>query len=443
MSFFKKIFFLLLVVNAGFLGYDHYHGGQIAYDLVENTKQLNAEKLSTYLVELKSLTPQKLATQVNNAFAQLKNVNSPADVLDIIRQKTSSSPSSQVELEGNVVILTDGNFKTVMDGSKPALVEFYAPWCGHCKNLAPIWSELGDAFAHQKENVIIAKIDADTHRDTGTAFEIRGFPTLKWFPKGVNSIEGVEDYQGGRNLADLAAFVREKTSIAPRIKSQKSSVVTLNSKNFHDIVLNPKKNVLVEFYASWCGHCKTLAPIYEKVAQAFANEENCVVAKIDADQEKDIGAEFDISGFPTLKFFGAGESEPVAYEGGRTEQAFVDYLNKHCGTHRLVGGGLAPVAGRIHKMDELAIKFIKDASARAQIHAEAVEAAKEIGTRYANYYAKIMEKVIANGEGFLATEKARLAKIASSDDIVASKLDDFNIRKNILAVFDKNATPAA
>ncbi|GAA5800047.1 hypothetical protein HPULCUR_005469 [Helicostylum pulchrum] len=248
------------------------------------------------------------------------------------------------------------------------------------------------------------KIDADTHRDTGTAFEIKGFPTLKWFPKGVNSVEGVEDYQGGRNLADLAAFVREKTSIAPRIKSQKSNVVTLTTKNFHDI---------------------------------------CVVAKIDADQEKDIGTEFEISGFPTLKFFGAGESEPVAYEGGRTEQAFVDYLNKHCGTHRLVGGGLAPVAGRLQKMDELAIKFIKDTSARAQIHAEAVEAAKEIGTRYANYYAKIMEKVIANGEGFLATEKARLAKIASSDDVATSKLDDFNIRKNILAVFDKNATPIA
>lgn len=77
----------------------------------------------------------------------------------------------------------------------------------------------------------------------------------------------------------------------------------------------------------------------------------------------------------------------------------------------------------------------KDKSGREKIHAEAVKAAQEIGTRYANYYAKIMEKVLAQGEAFLKTEKARLAKIASSDDVATSKLDDFNMRQNILAAF--------
>lgn len=102
---------------------------------------------------------------------------------------------------------------------------------------------------------------------------------------------------------------------------------------------------------------------------------------------------------------------------------------------------MEPVAGRIHKLDALAIKFIKDAASRETVQAEAAQAAKEIGTRYANYYAKIMEKVAKHGEEFLNTEKARLAKIANSDDVAATKLDDFNIRKNILAVFDKKATP--
>ncbi|CAO3640143.1 unnamed protein product [Mucor hiemalis] len=387
MSFFRKLFFLLVVVNSAFLGYNYYQGGQIAFNLVDQAKQLNGDKLHGYLQEIKSTTPEKLAGHVNNAFAQLKNVNSAADILELVREKTApqgtyvKKSNGAIEWEGNVVVLTDGNFKKAIDGTKPALVEFYAPWCGHCKNLAPVWTQLGDAFAHQKDNVIVAKIDADQHRNTGGEYGVQGFPTLKWFPKGVSSPEGVEDYKGGRDLTSLANFIREKTGIAPRIKAQKSDVVTLTTKNFHEIALDPKKNVLVEFYASWCGHCKNLAPIWEKLGSAYANEQNCVVAKIDADVEREIGTEFDISGFPTIKFFPAGASEPVAYEGGRTEEAFVDFLNEHCGTHRVAGGGLAPIAGRIRKLDEFAIKFIKDAKAREQVHTEAVAAAKELGSR--------------------------------------------------------------
>lgn len=65
------------------------------------------------------------------------------------------------------------------------------------------------------------------------------------------------------------------------------------------------------------------------------------MAKIDADSERDIGNEYDISGFPTIKFFPAGENkEPVMYDGPRTEAGFINFLNEKCGTHRLVGGGL-------------------------------------------------------------------------------------------------------
>ncbi|KAI8336478.1 thioredoxin-like protein [Blakeslea trispora] len=444
MSLLKRLFLTLSILNVALLTVDYFNGGQIALNLAENAKQLNRDKVLSYVNQVKSTTPEKLAQHVNDAFAQLKDVNSFNDVLELIRQSTSPSFASSgnaVEYDGNVVVLTDSNFKSIIDGSRPALIEFYAPWCGHCKNLAPTYAQLGDAFAAHKDQVIIAKLDADKHRDSGAHFGVQGFPTLKWLPKGVSGPDGAEQYKGGRDLNSLASFVKEKTGISPRIKSTKSDVVDLNTKNFHEVALNTNKNVLVEFYATWCGHCKNLAPIYEKVASVFANEPNCVVAKIDADKEKAIGTEFEISGFPTIKFFPAGASEPIAYEGGRTEAAFVDFLNKHCGTQRVVGGGFMPSAGRIRTLDELAIRFIKDANTRQQVQAEAVEAAKKIGSRYANYYAKVMEKVLAQGEEFLNTEKARLAKVAGSSDVTSAKLDDFNIRKNILAVFDKSATP--
>lgn len=93
----------------------------------------------------------------------------------------------------NVVELEPGNFDQIVDSSKHVLVKFYAPWCGHCKNLAPTYDTLAEAMASRKDEVVIAKVDADKHRDLGSRFGVQGYPTLKWFPKGsVNP----EDYNG-------------------------------------------------------------------------------------------------------------------------------------------------------------------------------------------------------------------------------------------------------
>ncbi|CAO3669341.1 unnamed protein product [Rhizopus microsporus] len=435
MSFLKKLFFLLLAANAVIIGYDQYNGGHATQHIIQNLNQdnfyyvLNQLKSPKRSLHTSTTSPEKITSHIDNAFAQLKDVNSFEDVIQLVRGTAPSKAA--LTYDGNVLVLTDDNFKLAIDGSRPALVEFYAPWCGHCKNLAPVYAQLG----HH------CQINADQYRNTGALYGVKGFPTLKWFPQGVNSPEGVEDYRGGRDLNSLASFVREKSGIIPRIKAKKSDVVELNSKNFHEVALNPKQNVLVEFYASWCGHCKNLAPIWEKIGTAYSNVENCVVAKIDADKERDIGTEFDISGFPTIKLFPAGESEPIPYEGARTEAAFIEFLNKHCKAHRAVGGGLQPTAGRIRDLDEKAIEFIKNPAAREKIHKEIADKVKGHASRHAKYYAKVMEKILADGEGFLHKEKTRLANIAKSEDVTNAKLDDFNIRKNILASFDKDATP--
>ncbi|KAI7884214.1 disulfide isomerase [Lichtheimia hyalospora FSU 10163] len=393
MAFFRNLFLLLIVVNAAFLGYDHFKGGDIAISLVDNAKRLDVPTVQHHVQQtwtsIKSTNPEQLAGHVNAAFDQLKGFNSFSDVVDHVRAKVSgavggSADAGGIIMEDNVFVLNDKNFDKVVDGSRPALVEFYAPWCGHCKKLAPTYAELGEAFATVQDRVVIAKVNADEQRDLGARFGIQGFPTLKWFPKGVTTPDGIEDYRGGRDLDSLSKFVHEKSGVRPRVKSHKSDVVVLDSQNFNSIVKDPKTNVLVEFYAPWCGHCKNLAPIYEKVATAFANEPNCKVAKIDADSERAIGTEYEISGFPTIKFFAAGEDkEPVAYEGPRSEAGFIEYLNKQCGTHRLVGGSLDATAGRIADLDQLAIKFAStsDKAARETIQKEATTAAAELGTR--------------------------------------------------------------
>jgi len=84
-------------------------------------------------------------------------------------------------------------------------MKYYAPWCGHCKKLAPIWDELGEAYKDVKD-LVIAKFDATANEADGV--EIRGYPTLIFYPK--DKKEGV-DYSGERELKDFKKWLSENS----------------------------------------------------------------------------------------------------------------------------------------------------------------------------------------------------------------------------------------
>lgn len=161
---------------------------------------------------------------------------------------TSASAASAVK------DLLPSNFDDiVLNSGKPALVEFFAPWCGHCKTLAPIYEELASAFESQSDKVTIAKVDADAHKDLGRKHGVQGFPTLKWFENGK-----VEDYKSGRDLESLVAFVSGKTGVMMKQKkAEKSNVEMLNDATFKERI-GGEKDVLVAFTAPWCGREYTI-----------------------------------------------------------------------------------------------------------------------------------------------------------------------------------------
>jgi len=339
--------------------------------------------------------------------------------------------SVAVLAHASVKVLDASNFDEVVDGSKHVLVEFYAPWCGHCKNLAPVYEQLGQAFASASD-VVIANFDADAHKEVPGRYGVTGYPTIKFFPKGTTK---PEDYNSGRDLESFSSFLYDKTGVRARIAKKEEYAVSLTDRNFDEIVMDPTKHVLVEFYAPWCGHCKNLAPVWEQLAKTFKSEKDVVIAKIDADSFKDIGGRYEVSGFPTIKFFSKTNKKGVPYEGGRSEADFVSYLNQQAGTHRKAGGGLSEQAGKIQSLDDLAAVFVNNVGNRPKILESAKGIAAASSEKWAGFYVKVMEKINAVGNTYVEEEIKRLERISSSANTTPEKLDDFAVRLNILRSF--------
>jgi len=149
-------------------------------------------------------------------------------------------------------------------------------------------------------------------------------------------------YPEGSALSGVREFIQTYVDgkLAANVKSQEvpatqdEAVYVVVGKTFDTIVNDETKDVLVEFYAPWCGHCKNLAPKYEELAKEFAPHSSIVIAKVDA-TENDTPA--DIKGFPTLLLYpSGGKKTPLTYKGERSKQAMSDWIWENAPTLKKV-----------------------------------------------------------------------------------------------------------
>jgi protein disulfide-isomerase A1 len=452
------------------------------------------------------------------------------------------SANCEIKEEEDVQVITTANWEEAVTADNIVLVEFYAPWCGHCQSLAPEYAKAAGKLKELKSDIKLAKVDATIETKLAEKFGVQGFPTIKFFKKGTpvdygggrtadeiitwinkktgppakilakaeevkefvepknvavvgffkdqeselakaflstaEALDDIEcaittpeasgeyavtedsivvikkfdnlraDYTGKADVADITKFIRAESlalvteftdEAAPKIfggdikshnllflskKSDdfkatldtfsevakkfkgdvlfvyididvednarvleffalkpadcptlrliklegdmtkfvpekkeldadtitaftqdfvdgkltphlmteevpedwdKNPVKVLVGKNFKEVALNAEKAVLVEFYAPWCGHCKQLAPIWDKVGEHFKDHADIVVAKMDSTTNEI--EEVKITSFPTLKYFAKGDNKAIDYKGGRTFDDIVKFLD--------------------------------------------------------------------------------------------------------------------
>ena len=451
------------------------------------------------------------------------------------------SAFSEITEDDNVWVLTDANFNEALDLQPNILVEFYAPWCGHCKSLAPEYAKAAKTLLNNNPPIRIAKVDATANTELAKTYGIKGYPALKYFigkesidykggrtedtivswvlkknqpslsivdcacdldsdleknkvttvlfaqketpefkifehisqivdgsafllSTGADALEKYSitepsiilfkdfdeerlDYTGEFNKENIINFVNDKKkalvlkfdeeaielifreqnpviflfsqsyedyetmfrSLSDQFKgvllfceadllttdngrlseflgilgtaqptavildfkkglakfkltgdvnqdslktfingwkantleeyikseeipqnSHENNVRVLVGKNFADVVFDKTKDVLVEFYAPWCGHCKQLAPHYERVATELKSYENIIIAKIDGTLNEIKG--IDIKGYPTLKFFAANNKKPIDFEGNRDFEGLLSFIKQKATT---------------------------------------------------------------------------------------------------------------
>ena len=194
--------------------------------------------------------------------------------------------------------------------------------CGHCQQLAPAYSQA--AATLKEDGVTLAKVDATQEEQLSDRFSVHGYPTLKIFRDGRTF-----DYQGPRTAAGLpltslslstlivcSGIVEYMRGVAsPNWTPPKDPVLVLTGQNFSSVAMETGL-VLVEFYAPWCGHCKRLAPEYQRAAGRLREiRAPCSLAKIDATVETDLATLYGVKGYPTLLLFRHGDHKE--YSGGR------------------------------------------------------------------------------------------------------------------------------
>ena len=230
-----------------------------------------------------------------------------------------------------LVVLDGSSWATVLQNPGFTFVKFYAPWCGHCREMQPDWEDLAEHF---KENPVpgvsltVAEVDCTAGMDGSMSIcmqeSIHGYPTVRLYKDG----DLVEEFHFARTFDRMKAFIEEKLFDLSSVEPNSIGVYSLDDLSFQKFIDSQGSSATLVFYhVSWCGHCKELRPVWDDLVIDFLMEESEDIkfAEVNCMEALDVCTEEGVEGFPQIYMYKDGVMEDI-FQGDRTVEELTNFV---------------------------------------------------------------------------------------------------------------------
>ena len=276
--------------------------------------------------EVKVSAPEKTQTQTILSNSEEKP-EVKEDLLGLpVADKASQNSESQA-----LVVLDGSSWAAVLQNPGYTFVKFYAPWCGHCREMQHDWEDVAEHF---KENPLpgvsltVAEVDCTAGMDGSMSIcmqeSIHGYPTVRLYKDG----DLVEEYQFARTFDRMKTFIEEKLFDLATVEPNSIGVYDLNDLSFQKFIDSQGSGATLVFYhVTWCGHCKALRPVWDELAIDFLMEESedLKFAEVNCMEALDVCTEEGVEGFPQVYMYKDGVMEDI-FQGERTVEELTNFV---------------------------------------------------------------------------------------------------------------------
>ncbi|KAL1427292.1 hypothetical protein MTO96_017581 [Rhipicephalus appendiculatus] len=210
------LFFILAVLTCGASADDATARGVFSASVANEEARIEGRQLHVERNDVSAANEEARieGRQPSMYLLQVKKLESTA-VSFKLRVTKSAVSCIDYETEDSVLILKESNFEPAIKDHQHVFVMFYAPWCGHCKAMAPEYVKAAKQLEEEGSDIKLAKVDASVERQLAEQHDLRGFPTLKFFRYGQPLQYKIENL-GARTADEMMRWLKTKAETPAR-----------------------------------------------------------------------------------------------------------------------------------------------------------------------------------------------------------------------------------